>query len=104
MSVFVVFIDAYFCVVSAVQSSCAVISITVLDQLRLIVTMIKHNVTLLTFCCIYRQSFHPTNWNHSSFPFGLCSSPFSSTSLFGPGHFGESETDFCVNFLLNLLF
>ncbi|XP_038594496.1 protein SCAF11 isoform X2 [Micropterus salmoides] len=34
-----------------------------------------------------RQNFHPTGWNHSPFPFGLCSSPFTSSSLFGPGHF-----------------
>ncbi|XP_037616450.1 protein SCAF11 isoform X2 [Sebastes umbrosus] len=29
-----------------------------------------------------RQNFHPAGWNHSPFP-----SPFTSSSLFGPGHF-----------------
>ncbi|XP_077401762.1 uncharacterized protein scaf11 isoform X2 [Vanacampus margaritifer] len=31
--------------------------------------------------------FVPANGNHSPFTFGLCSSPITSTSSFGPGHF-----------------
>ncbi|XP_039999310.1 protein SCAF11 isoform X2 [Xiphias gladius] len=38
-----------------------------------------------------RQSFHPANWNHSPFPFGLCSSPFTSGSLLSHGHFGGEK-------------
>ncbi|KAM3859240.1 uncharacterized protein scaf11 [Diretmus argenteus] len=34
-----------------------------------------------------RHSFHPTNWNHVLFPFGPSSSPFTSNTSFGSGHF-----------------
>lgn len=56
---------------------------------------------LSCLCCwFYRQSFHPSGWNHSPFPFGLCSSPFTSATLFGPGHFGESYLSFVAWIIL----
>lgn len=37
---------------------------------------------------LHRQNFHRHGWSHSLPPFGLSSSPFTSSSVFGSGLFG----------------